>query len=93
MGDAHRDVVDHVGEDEHRRAVAAQQHEVLDVGVVELDVAANEVVHHHRALRHPEAQHPTRPGSETEIARVAVVAGRALAAFARSCTCSPVRSQ
>jgi hypothetical protein len=60
MSDAHGHVVDDVGEEEHRGAVAAQQHEVLDGAVVELDLAAHEIVHHRGPRRHPEPQHPTR---------------------------------
>ena len=40
VGDGHDVVVDDVGEEERRGAVRPQQHEVLDAGVLEADVAA-----------------------------------------------------
>ena len=74
VGDAHLDVVDDVGQQEHRRAVAAQQHEVLDAGAVERDLAADDVVDDRDARRHAEAQDPAGPGPEPAVARVPVVA-------------------
>ena len=76
VGDAHLEVVDDVGEQEHRRAVAAQQHEVLDrlVGRTST-VAADDVVDdRHAVVGRPEAQHAARSGAEPAVARVPVVA-------------------
>ena len=64
VGDAHLDVVDDVGEQEHRRAVAAQQDEVLEVLVLERDGAADHVVDHRHPVGHTEAQHAAGPGPE-----------------------------
>ena len=73
VGDPHLDVVDDVGEHEDRRAVAAQQHEVLDRVVVELDIAADDVVDDGGPVGDAEAQHPSRRRTEPAIARVPVV--------------------
>ena len=73
MGDAHLDVVDHVGEQEHRRPVAAQQDEVLEVLVLERHGAADHVVDHRHSLGNTEAQHSTRAWFELTVTRVAVV--------------------
>ena len=76
IGDTHLDVVDNVGQQEHRRAVAAQQHEVFDRRVVEGDLAADAIVHDRRTFRDTEAEHTARARAESAIARVAVVAGQ-----------------
>ena len=61
VGDAHLDVVDHVGEEEQRRTVGARDDEVLDGLVGELDSAAHQVVDHGDALvGGAEAQRPLR---------------------------------
>ena len=50
VGDAHRDVVDHVDEVEDRLAVGAEEDEVAVLRA--LDAAAHEVVDHHRGRGH-----------------------------------------
>ncbi len=67
VGDGHLDVVDHVGEQEHRGAVATQQHEVLDGRVVERDPSANQVVDNRRSLGHSEAQDPARTRTQSAV--------------------------
>ena len=80
VGDAHERVVDRVGEQEHRRAVRAEEDEVLEGGVGELDVAADEVVEAGRAVvGGAEAQRPPVAGLEAPVAAAAVVARRAAA--------------
>ena len=74
VGDPHLDVVDDVGQHEDRGAVGAQQDEVLDRLVGELDVAADDVVDDGRPVGDAEAQHPPRPRAEPAVARVPVVA-------------------
>ena len=62
VGDAHLDVVDDVGQQEHRRAVAAQQHEVLDRRRwSNVDLAADEVVDDRRRPSGTRKR-STRPG-------------------------------
>ncbi len=75
--DRHLDVVDHVREQEHRCAIAADQHEVLDRGVVECDLAAHDVPHDGGAVRHPEPQDVTRTRRDASLTRIAVVSGGA----------------
>ena len=41
--DPHRQIVDNVGEQEHRRPVATQQHEIVDRVVIENRLATNEI--------------------------------------------------
>ena len=57
MADPHRRVVDHDGEVVQRRAVAADDHEVAaEVGHVDLDPAADQVVEPDDTLADPEAE-------------------------------------
>src|SRR4051794_4370644 len=83
MADPHLDVVDDVGEDEHRRAIAAYEHEVLDRRVVELDLAPHEIAHDRDARGHTEPQHAMLARTEATVARPAAVAGQALLLGAR----------
>ena len=50
VGDAHRDVVDDVGQQEHGRTVGAGHHEVFDQPVLERRGAADQVLDHGLAL-------------------------------------------
>ena len=72
--DTHLDVVHHIGEQEHRRAVTPQQHEVLDRRVLEVHLAAHTIDDRRRAVGHTEAQHPAGGRFETAVAGVPVVA-------------------
>jgi len=74
VADLHCDVVDHVGENEDGRAVAAQQYEIFDGRVVELHATANFVVHHGGSGGNLETQHTARRCREAAVARIAVVA-------------------
>ena len=74
--DRHVGVVHDVGQQERGRAVGAQQHEVLDVRVLDTDLAADEVVERGGAIvRRAEAQGPTGAGTETSVTTETVVAG------------------
>jgi hypothetical protein len=56
VGDAHEVVVDHVGEVVGRMAIGLQEHLVVDLGVSDDDIAAQQVMGHGLALgRHGEA--------------------------------------
>ena len=91
--DRHLEVVDDVGQQEHRRAVAAHEHEVLDRGVVELDLAAHEIA------RRPSCR--PAPGNAAHAPRPARARDRATnrrspstpSALPRSAICSGVMSQ
>ena len=77
VGHGHVHVVDHVGQDEHGGAVGLEDHEVLDLGVLEHGLAPHEICHHRRALfGDAEAQGPTRTRAQTAVATVPVVAWR-----------------
>src|SRR5690606_10768161 len=78
VGDRHVDVVDRVGEEEHRHAVRTDDDEVLEVTVLELDASADDVVPAGDALvGGAEPDDDTRSGLHVSVAAVAVVAGRA----------------
>ena len=65
----HLDVVNGVGEQEHRRAVAAQQREVLDAVVGERHLTADHVVDdRHSLVGRAEAQHPAGSRAEPAVA-------------------------
>jgi len=71
VGDAHVVVVDHDREHVGRRAVGAQQHEIVEVLVLPGDPALNLVLDHGLAgLRRLEPDHRLHPGRG--IARIAV---------------------
>ena len=77
VGDGHVDVVHRVGQQEHGRAIGALDHEVLEVGVVERDVAPDEVVDDGLAVvGDPE---PQGARGEAAVAAPTVVAGRRVA--------------
>ena len=50
MGDFHVGIVDRVGDQEHRRAVAPAHHEVLEFGVVEDNCAPHQIVNRRLAI-------------------------------------------
>jgi hypothetical protein len=76
--DAHGDVVHGVGHQEHGGAVGPQDHEVLEIGVGEGHVTADEVGERRDPLvGRAEAHHDARTGRHAPVAAVAVVAGLA----------------
>ena len=93
VGDPHGHVVDDVGQQEHRRAVAAGDDEVLEQLVLEGGLAADQVDHHGLALvGRAEAQRAALARAQGPVAAEAVVAGVAVAASGRR-TSSRVQSQ
>ena len=97
VGDPHVLVVHDVGQEEGRAPVRAHDDEVLDVTVLEHDLAADDVVPTgHTVIRNAEAQGATRARLEPPVAAEAVVARlatRSLFSRFRVCTCSAVQSQ
>ncbi len=78
VGDPHVEVVDGVGDVEHRHPARADDDEVLEHGAVELDPAPDEVVPTDRALVGcPEANHHALAGGDVAIPTEPVVAGTA----------------
>jgi hypothetical protein len=74
VADRHVQVVDRVGQEEDRRAIGAEDDEVLQVGVLEGDVAPDEVADDGLAIvRRAEAQDAL---GQAAVAAEAVVAGR-----------------
>ena len=70
---SHRDVVNHIGQQKHRRSISAQQHKVFNGFVGKFNASAHQVIDHGLAFGNAKAQHSTRSGFKTTIARVAVV--------------------
>ncbi len=80
VADLHADVVDDIGEQEHRGPVGAGDHEVLEVAVVEGGRAPDQVDHHRLTLiRRPEAQRRLLSGLQAAIPAEAVVPAHLLA--------------
>ena len=58
VGDAHVVVVDHHGQHVGRRAVGAQQDHVVELGVLDRDLALHGILDHRlAALRRPQPDH------------------------------------
>src|SRR4051794_19929990 len=74
MTDAHVDVVDDVGQDEDRRAVAAHDDEILNGRKLDLSGATDHVVARQSSIvGHPEPQCATGARTEAAVAAPAVV--------------------
>ena len=74
VADTHGDVVDHVGQEEHDRAVTAQQDEVFDDVVIEHGLTTDEVNHGGgTGARHLEAQRSPWRRFQAAVAAEAVV--------------------
>ena len=75
VGDPHVGVVDRVGQDEHGLPTRPEDHEVLEGGVLEDDVAPDDVVDDGLPLvGGAETQGPPGPGAEAAVAAEPVVA-------------------
>ena len=74
MSDVHGDVVHNVGNQEHRCAITAQQHEVFDCRVIKLHCPTHRVVHDGFSLGYTKAQYMTWPWPKFSVSRKAVIA-------------------
>jgi len=76
VGDAHGRIVDGVGNEEHRQAAAADDDEVLEVGVLERHLAADQVVERCGSLvGGAKADDDAGAGLDVTVAAEAVVTG------------------